>query len=59
MEKVLVQADTATLLLPLDSLLPSVKRKTEDIGNKQEASDCSIWRPRFGSGYGSVLKENA
>jgi hypothetical protein len=33
MKKVLVHAATTMLLLPLDSLLPSVKRKTEDTGN--------------------------
>jgi hypothetical protein len=33
MEKVSVHAATTTLLLLLDSLLPSLKRRTKDFGN--------------------------
>jgi hypothetical protein len=47
---------TTTLLLFLDSLFQKQKRYWK---LKEEALDRTLWRTRFGRGYGPVVRQTA
>jgi hypothetical protein len=40
-------------------LLDDLKEKRRCWKFKEEALDCTVWRTRFGSGYGPVVRQTA
>jgi hypothetical protein len=40
-------------------LLDDLKEKRRYWKQKEAALDCSLWRTRFGRGYGPVVRQNA
>jgi hypothetical protein len=50
--------NTTTLLLFLNSLLPKTEIHKQDAssGDKEEALDRTMWRARFGRGFGPVIR---